>query len=66
MALAPLQAQLDALSPAPRFGFGGAAFTLSPALRTQVPGLYLGPDPTEALARIRNVLATPPAKGALS
>lgn len=26
----------------------GAAFTQSPALRTQVPGLYLGPDTTDA------------------
>jgi len=58
LALAPLQAQLDALSPAPRFGFGGAAFTQSPALRTQVPGLYLGQGPTDALARIRELLTT--------
>ncbi len=61
LALAPLQSRLDALTPAPRFGFGGAAFTHSPALRAQVPGHYLGDDPAQALARIRAVLAPQPA-----
>jgi methanogenic corrinoid protein MtbC1 len=56
LSLRPLQDQLTTLSPAPRFGFGGAAFNRLPELRERVPGTYLGPSPTDAVARIRALL----------
>jgi MerR family transcriptional regulator, light-induced transcriptional regulator len=56
LALRPLQDQLAGLSPAPRFGFGGAAFNRRPELRERVPGLFLGPGPSDAVARIRALL----------
>lgn len=58
LALGSLKDMLDALSPAPRFGYGGAAFGQNPALRARVPGEYLGDDPVQALARVRDL---PPA-----
>lgn len=56
LALGSLKAMLDDLSPPPRFGYGGAAFSLDPALRMRVPGQYLGGDPIQALARVRDLL----------
>lgn len=56
LSLGPLEDQLAALSPAPRFGFGGAAFNQHPELRRRVPGAFLGHNPTEAVGRIRKLL----------
>lgn len=56
LALQLLKGQLDALMPAPPFGYGGAAFHRDPALRARVPGHYLGGDPVAAVARVRELL----------
>jgi len=61
LALADVEDRLQALSPAPRLGFGGAAFERWPVLRARVPGCYLGGDPVSATARVRALLSAEPA-----
>jgi DNA-binding transcriptional MerR regulator len=51
-----LQSALARLRPAPRFGFGGRAFNLKPALRQAVPGLFLGETLSQATQTIRDLL----------
>lgn len=52
-----LHQMLSYLKPAPRFGFGGRAFNINPALRTSIPGTFLGESAAEACATIRQLLA---------
>jgi methanogenic corrinoid protein MtbC1 len=60
LSLGTVESRLTALSPAPRFGFGGAAFGQRPGLRERVPGRYLGGDPVEAVKRVRDLLSEEP------
>ena len=55
---APGGGQPGRLAPRPKFGFGGRAFNLNPALRTAIPGVFLGETLVQACAAIRNLLAT--------
>lgn len=50
-----LQPALGRLRPAPKFGFGGRAFNLKPALRQAVPGLFLGETLSQATHAIRQL-----------
>jgi len=52
-----LHQMLSYLKPAPRFGFGGRAFNVNPALRASTPGIFLGESAAEACATIRQLLA---------
>lgn len=49
---------LSQLRPTPLFGYGGRAFDLSPKLRQQVEGNYLGGTLEEALNSVRGMLKT--------
>lgn len=51
-----LQPALARLRPAPKFGFGGRAFNLKPALRQSVPGLFLGETLSQATQTICELL----------
>lgn len=42
--------------PYPRFGFGGRAFNLNPALAEKMPGVFLGKDAQEAVDTISDIL----------
>ena len=54
--LRELDARLTGMRPRPRFAFGGRIFNLQPNLRTIIPGLFLGEDARQAVARIREFL----------
>ena len=53
--LRQMDARLAGMRPRPRFAFGGRIFNLKPNLRTIVPGLFLGEDAAQAVARIREL-----------
>jgi methanogenic corrinoid protein MtbC1 len=55
-ALREFDARLARLRPRPRLAFGGRIFNLQPRLRTSIPGLFLGEDARQAVARIRDIL----------
>ncbi|NBU63725.1 MAG: MerR family transcriptional regulator [Chloroflexia bacterium] len=42
-----------------RFGFGGRIFNLEPALRTAIPGYFLGHDARELVENVTTILARP-------
>jgi methanogenic corrinoid protein MtbC1 len=50
------EAQLKNQRPTPVFGYGGRAFITQPALREQVPGIYLGDTVEDVSAQVRGVL----------
>ena len=52
-----LHQMLSYLKPAPRFGFGGRAFNINPALRASIPGTFLGESAAEACVMVRQLLA---------
>lgn len=52
-----VHAGLAGMRPRPKFGFGGRVFNLKPALREQIPGIFLGENVDEACARVRQVLS---------
>lgn len=54
--LRQMDARLAGMRPRPRFAFGGRIFNLKPSLRTIVPGLFLGEDAGQAVARVREFL----------
>jgi DNA-binding transcriptional MerR regulator len=54
--LACLGGGLLGMRPRPKFGFGGAAFSLNPELQTSVPGVYLGDNIAQARAAVRRLL----------
>jgi DNA-binding transcriptional MerR regulator len=54
--LRQLDGRLAGMRPRPRFGFGGRVFNAQPALRTSVPGQFLGENAREALAAVRAIL----------
>jgi methanogenic corrinoid protein MtbC1 len=47
---------LAGLRPRPQFGFGGRVFNERPGLRATVPGLFLGEDARQGVARVRELL----------
>lgn len=49
-------AGLNAMRPKPKFGFGGRAFIVNPALRESVPGIYLGDTLSAGVARVKQLL----------
>jgi MerR family transcriptional regulator, light-induced transcriptional regulator len=54
--LARLSSSLLGMRPRPKFGFGGAAFTLCPELQTAIAGTFLGENVLEARAAVRKLL----------
>jgi MerR family transcriptional regulator, light-induced transcriptional regulator len=54
--LRQLDARLAGMRPRPRFAFGGRIFDAQPDLRSLVPGLFLGQDARQAVARVREFL----------
>ena len=52
-----LHQMLSYLKPPPRFGFGGRAFNINPALRASIPGTFLGESAAEACVMVRQLLA---------
>ncbi len=56
-ALRHIHDSLAGMRPRPKFGFGGRAFNVNPALRTAIPGVFLGATVVEACAAIRKLLA---------
>lgn len=49
---------LASMRPRPKFGYGGRAFNLRPALRDAVPGVFLGETLSQACLTIRHLLAS--------
>jgi MerR family transcriptional regulator, light-induced transcriptional regulator len=54
--LLSFQDELNAMQPAPLFGFGGQAFNTQPALREQVPGHFLGESLGDAVQSVHGLL----------
>jgi len=54
--LACLGNGLQGIRPRPKFGFGGAAFTLNPELQNALPGVFLGETLAEARPAVRRLL----------
>jgi DNA-binding transcriptional MerR regulator len=54
--LRQMEARLAGMRPRPKFAFGGQIFNLQPKFRTVIPGLYLGEDARQAVARVREFL----------
>lgn len=54
--IAHAQEKLNALLPPVRFGYGGQAFNLKPALREQTPGVYLGETLAGAVSTVERLL----------
>jgi DNA-binding transcriptional MerR regulator len=52
-----VQAGLQRMRPRPKFGFGGRAFNLRPALRETVPGVFMGETVPAACAAVHRLLA---------
>jgi methanogenic corrinoid protein MtbC1 len=59
-----MQDKLSRLRPAPLFGYGGFAFVYDPALRTRVPGIFLGETLAAAVEKIAGLLPPPAGKPA--
>jgi methanogenic corrinoid protein MtbC1 len=59
-----MQDKLSRLRPAPLFGYGGFAFVYDPALRTRVPGIFLGETLAAAVENIAGLLPPPAGKPA--
>lgn len=55
--LEPMQYKLSRLRPSPIFGYGGFAFIINPALRDQVPGIFLGETMDSAVEMITGLIA---------
>lgn len=54
--LARVEDLLKTIKPRPRFGFGGAAFSIYPELVPQTPGVYLGRTLAESLSSVKSIL----------
>ena len=54
--LRQLDARLAGMRPRPRFAYGGRIFNLQPEARRDVPGLFLGEDARQAVARVLELL----------
>ncbi len=54
--LRQLDARLAHMRPRARLAFGGRIFNRQPALRTSVPGVFLGADARQAAATVRKLL----------
>jgi MerR family transcriptional regulator, light-induced transcriptional regulator len=54
--LRQLDARLAGVRPRPKFAFGGQIFNSQPAMRSLVPGLFLGEDASQVVARVREFL----------
>lgn len=54
------QDMLKKIKPAPSFGYGGRAFDYNPAMRTEIPGIYLGSTFAEALNSVKTELKARP------
>jgi methanogenic corrinoid protein MtbC1 len=51
-----VQEKLQHLRPIPIFGYGGAAFTIRPSLRQEVPGIFLGETMQAAIENVKLLL----------
>jgi methanogenic corrinoid protein MtbC1 len=51
-----VQEKLQKLRPVPLFGYGGAAFVIKPALRQEIPGIFLGGTMQEAIEHVQQLL----------